>query len=166
MPGLIPLAGGCIEYICTAKAGAPKGRFSQARLPKDQLEHEVIYMDSRKQDELKNSILSYLAGDQMIAAGNFRIDHSGTRPTFSADREGFIHVGVALLRYAIEAECDEDPDEFKSRFYKNIFAETSRAQTLILHLDESLGSKAQTKTPSNSPLSKILNVIFRPRRKS
>lgn len=102
----------------------------------------------------------------MIAAGNFRIDHSGTRPTFCADREGYIRVGVTLLRFAMEAECDEGPNEFKRRFFKNIFAETSKAQTLLLHLDGSLGSKAQTKASSNSPLSKILNVMFRARPKS
>jgi len=123
-------------------------------------------MGSRAQNssELKKRLLSYLEGAQICAGGNFRIDHSGRMPLFCADREGFTRVGVALLRYALEAERDEGPNEFKSRSLKNMLAGTSRAQTFVLHLDEELGLKARAKPSSNFVLSRIVDVIFGVRR--
>jgi hypothetical protein len=85
-------------------------------------------------------LINHLQGTPVEPGGHFLVDHAGSRPTFIGDRAGMIQVGVAMLRYALEATHESGSSKFRPRSIKNIFSPSSRAQQLILMLTEDLGS--------------------------
>jgi hypothetical protein len=95
---------------------------------------------SKTEEATMEMMISYLKGEPVKPGGCFKVDHSGSRPTFIADRKGMIQVGVALLRYAAFARREQGSPEFRPQSLENSFSASSRAKQLILMLDEQIES--------------------------
>jgi hypothetical protein len=82
-----------------------------------------------------------LRGEPLGAAGAFVIEHSGSMPIFRADQEAFFRLGVTILLYAANARPVKGSSEFRGESFEGVFSAKSRVRTLVLAMDEGLGSR-------------------------